>query len=889
MIMSSFGLFSKSRMISLLIGLILFAIVLPGVVSAATSSPAAQYISNTIPSTMDPGQSYPVSITMKNTGNIAWDEASMVRLGALDDASGDAARFGLVRIKIPAGTSVSPGSQYTFSFTMKAPSSAGSYTPKYRMVWDGHQWFGSRISKSVTVTGSNSAVNAELVSETIPSTMNTGQSYPVSITMKNTGTTTWNEASMVRLGALDDASGDAARFGLVRIKIPAGTSVSPGSQYTFSFTMKAPSAAGSYTPKYQMVWDGHQWFGSQVSKSLQVTGIAGSTGVAPSAQFTASPVLGQYPLTVQFTDASVFSGTGLYKWDVDNDGITDYTTQNPAHTYRTPGTYTVKLMVFTAAGSYTETKTNYITVTSVPVRLLAPTSSTQPSQVTVSAGTPVAQLVSSTIPTSMNAGQSYSVSVTMKNIGSTSWTEAGLIRLGGVGDASGDAVKFGPTRIRIPAGTSVAPGSSYTFTFSMKGPASAGTYSPQYQMVWDGHQWFGPTASQSIRVAGTSSSSSGSTTSPAPESIISLSSIVSSDGTYGAGGYTGAGPIGGGAGYSSIITSGTYTVTTLAELKSHMVGGSQPATAGQVIFIPSGTTITFPAGNTPAIPPGVTLASDRGYNGHAGAVLKKSSSSGGWTDGMLDIGGDNVRVTGLQLEGEMFPSTSSPLVSESNYLQGITNNGGYTGEIVDNNELRGWAYSAVQVKEVPSAGRPWIHNNYFHHNEARGEGYGVEVNGGDALVEANIFNYNRHDITGTGVTGEKYEFRYNIIQGGCDNPIGGVHVDVHESLDSSSKAGNTFLIHHNTVIQGSGINQEAFVHIRDIPTTGAYVYNNDIQTNWGSDSNYDGAESVIYQSHSQTRTVSNWNLFATNNKWKGTVYSTNSGIVVEQCGSGSTC
>jgi hypothetical protein len=320
-----------------------------------------------------------------------------------------------------------------------------------------------------------------------------------------------------------------------------------------------------------------------------------------------------------------------------------------------------------------------------------------------------------------------------------------------------------------------------------------------------------------------------------------------------------------------------------------MVGGSQPATAGQVIFIPSGTTITFPAGNPPAIPPGVTLASDRGYNGHAGAVLKKSSSSGGWTDNMLDIGGNNVRVTGLQLEGEMFPSTSSPVVSESNYLQGITNNGGYTGEIVDNNELRGWAYSAVQVKEVPSAGRPWIHNNYFHHNQARGEGYGIEVNGGDALVEANIFNYNRHDITGTGVTGEKYEFRYNIIQGGCDNPIGGVHVDVHESLDESSKAGNTFLIHHNTVIQGSGINQQAFVHIRDIPTTGAYIYNNDIQTNWGSDSNYDGAQSVIYQSHSQTRSVSNWNLFATNNKWKGTVYTTNSGIVVEQCGSGSTC
>jgi len=47
---------------------------------------------------------------------------------------------------------------------------------------------------------------------------------------------------------------------------------------------------------------------------------------------------------------------------------------------------------------------------------------------------------------------------------------------------------------------------------------------------------------------------------------------------------------------------------------------------------------------------------------------------------MLDIGGDNVRVTGLQLEEEMFPSTFSPLVSESNYLQVSQIMAGYTGE-----------------------------------------------------------------------------------------------------------------------------------------------------------------------------------------------------------------
>ena len=40
-----------------------------------------------------------------------------------------------------------------------------------------------------------------------------GQSYPVSVTMKNTGSMTWNEGSMIRLGASTDGSGDAAKFG----------------------------------------------------------------------------------------------------------------------------------------------------------------------------------------------------------------------------------------------------------------------------------------------------------------------------------------------------------------------------------------------------------------------------------------------------------------------------------------------------------------------------------------------------------------------------------------------------------------------------------------------------------------------------------------------------
>ena len=98
---------------------------------------------------------------------------------------------------------------------------------------------------------------------------------------------------------------------------------------------------------------------------------------------------------------------------------------------------------------------------------------------------------------------------------------------------------------------------------------------------------------------------------------------------YGTGGTTYLlNPIGGGANYSDIYTTGDYVVTNLADFKSYMVGGAHPAASGKVVFVPSGTTLDFTGSNPVTIPAGVTVASDRGYNGNTGAVLKKSSYSG---------------------------------------------------------------------------------------------------------------------------------------------------------------------------------------------------------------------------------------------------------------------
>jgi PKD repeat protein len=85
---------------------------------------------------------------------------------------------------------------------------------------------------------------------------------------------------------------------------------------------------------------------------------------APVANFTANVTSGWSPATVLFTDTSTGTPT-LWAWDIDNNSVTDYTTQNTTHTYTSGGKYSVKLNATNAGGSNTTIKTDYITISEV--------------------------------------------------------------------------------------------------------------------------------------------------------------------------------------------------------------------------------------------------------------------------------------------------------------------------------------------------------------------------------------------------------------------------------------------------------------------------------------------------------------------------------------------
>ncbi|RMF45561.1 MAG: PKD domain-containing protein, partial [Bacteroidetes bacterium] len=84
----------------------------------------------------------------------------------------------------------------------------------------------------------------------------------------------------------------------------------------------------------------------------------------PVAAFSATPVVGCPPLTVQFTNQSVYANA--YLWDF-GDGSPRSSDQDPIHTYTTSGEYTVSLYAFSAGSTDTATVQTQVVVYPRPV------------------------------------------------------------------------------------------------------------------------------------------------------------------------------------------------------------------------------------------------------------------------------------------------------------------------------------------------------------------------------------------------------------------------------------------------------------------------------------------------------------------------------------------
>jgi len=189
---------------------------------------------------------------------------------------------------------------------------------------------------------------------------------------------------------------------------------------------------------------------------------------------------------------------------------------------------------------------------------------------------------------------------------------------------------------------------------------------------------------------------------------------------------------------------------------------------------------------------------------------------------LLNIGpsSDHVRISGIRLDGGESDDPFSAVGKDD--ADGISVSSSQDVEI-DHNEIYRWRGAAVNVHDGNDANNPAsvgrinldnadtvrVHDNYIHHNQhpssnfcgsgaidggGHAAGYGVVVSDGAyALIERNVFDWNRHSIAGDGKTGTGYLAFRNLIL-----TNGGVHF---RCLDNSNLEGIALLLNPFATVQ----------------------------------------------------------------------------------------
>ncbi len=363
---------------------------------------------------------------------------------------------------LPAGVTFDASAR-TLSGTPTKKQSAVTYTYKAT----------DTAAKSATLTftirvDGKASDGAAFVSYTgVPSTMTAGSTATVTVRMRNAGTTTWTSAAAYQLGSQRPA--DNTTWGLKRVALPASTP--PNATADFSFSITAPAKTGSYKFRWRMLKGAAGWFGAK--STLETIAVSAAPDTSPS--FGTPPLDRTWVKNVSIgtvTLPAATGGNGKLAYSLTGTLPAGVTFDATARTLS--GTPTKKQAATTYTYKATDTDGDAATVT-FTIRVDGKASDG-------------ASFVSYTgLPSTMAAGSTATVTVRMRNAGTTTWTSAAGYQLGS--QRPEDNTTWGLKRVALPAST--PPNATADFTFTITAPAKTGSYKFRWRMLKGAAGWFG--------------------------------------------------------------------------------------------------------------------------------------------------------------------------------------------------------------------------------------------------------------------------------------------------------------------------------------------------------------------------------------------------------------
>jgi hypothetical protein len=223
---------------------------------------------------LQPATTSQVTLLFRNTGTQTWTRGiagSQVALGVNGD-SGAFSALGMNvgwpsmnRVAVQNEASVGPGAMATFTFSVKAPFSAGTVRIPLRPVVDGVAWLEDQgVFVPVTTVVD---YHSRWVSQSAYPTLHVGQiSGPLSIAFRNAASQSWMRGTLGQEARLAVNQDDAqwATLGVNwmsanRVAAQTEATVVPGGVATFTFQVRAPTTPGLYAIHLRPVIDAVTW------------------------------------------------------------------------------------------------------------------------------------------------------------------------------------------------------------------------------------------------------------------------------------------------------------------------------------------------------------------------------------------------------------------------------------------------------------------------------------------------------------------------------------------------------------------------------------------------------------------------------------------------------
>ncbi len=360
----------------------------------------AAFASQTAPATLLVGQTNLVTVRMVNRGTTTWRGADHYFLGSINPA--DNLTWGFNRVSLSA--EIPPGQTAAFNFEIVAPLATGNYHLQWQMTREGRGFFGQPSSNAIiTVTPPESpggtlqrpyiplaridpfTNDAVFISQTVPTLLPAGGTAPITITLRNTGTTTWSEGDRYRICAINPI--DNRTWGSRRVYLRSP--VPPGASNTFAFSITAPALAGSYNFQWMMLQETIGRFG-QPTPNVVIQVIA--TAARPPL-FTQQPTNKTVAAGATAALTAAASGTpspGL-RWQRKIPGTADFLDLAGA----IAGTFVTPVLLPTDSGTqfrcvatnFSGTATSAVATVTVTTPGIAPSFTQQPVSGSVLAGT----------------------------------------------------------------------------------------------------------------------------------------------------------------------------------------------------------------------------------------------------------------------------------------------------------------------------------------------------------------------------------------------------------------------------------------------------------------------------------------------------------------------